>query len=358
MMLNVEIEQRLGSFELQVAFSSIEAVTALFGRSGSGKTSIISAIAGISRPDRGRIVLNDEVLFDSESGIDVPIERRRIGYVFQEGRLFPHLTVRQNLLYGYRRHEAGPRLAEPATIIGLLGLDHLMERRPAALSGGEKQRVAIGRALLANPRLLLMDEPLASLDGHRKTEILDYVELMRDSIDLPIIYVSHAVDEVLRLADQVVLVAEGRVAATGTASEVMGRPELRQLAGSFDGGTVIEGRVLEQNLDDDISVIGFDGGRLLVPDVAALVGESVRMRVRARDVSLALSPPAGISILNVLPGRIVAIDSPRAGAVDVLLEIGAVHLRSRITRRSALQLGLAPGTAVYAMVKGVSLDRR
>jgi molybdate transport system ATP-binding protein len=203
-----------------------------------------------------------------------------------------------------------------------------------------------------------MDEPLASLDGHRKTEILDYIELMRDSIDLPIVYVSHAVDEVVRLADQVVLVSEGRVAATGTAAEVMGRPELRQLAGRFDGGTVIEGKVLEQNLDDDISVIGFDGGRLLVPDVNSLVGESVRMRVRARDVSLALAPPVGISILNVLQGLIVAIEAPRSGAVDVLLDVGAIRLRSRITRRSLAQLGLAPGGTVYAMVKGVSLDRR
>jgi molybdate transport system ATP-binding protein len=233
-----------------------------------------------------------------------------------------------------------------------------MERRPAVLSGGEKQRVAIGRALLANPRLLLMDEPLASLDGHRKTEILDYIELMRDSIDLPIIYVSHAVDEVVRLADQVVIVSEGRVAAAGSVAEVMGNPELRRFAGSFEGGTVIEGRVLEQNLEDDISVIGFDGGRLLVPDVEALVGEVVRMRVRARDVSLALVPPENISILNVLAGRIVDIEASRAGAVDVVLDIGSVALRSRITRRSLAQLNLAPGMPVYAMIKGVSLDRR
>jgi molybdate transport system ATP-binding protein len=357
MMLSVEIAQRLGAFDLKVAFSSTQPVTALFGRSGSGKTSIINAIAGISRPAQGRIDLNGEVLFDSARGIDVPIERRRVGYVFQEGRLFPHMTVRQNLLYGYRKHEEEP-LAEPEAVIALLGLDHLMERRPAALSGGEKQRVAIGRALLANPRLLLMDEPLASLDGHRKTEILDYIELMRDSIDLPIIYVSHAVDEVVRLADQVVIVSEGRVAAAGSVAEVMGNPELRRFAGSFEGGTVIEGRVLEQNLEDDISVIGFDGGRLLVPDVEALVGEVVRMRVRARDVSLALVPPENISILNVLAGRIVDIEASRAGAVDVVLDIGSVALRSRITRRSLAQLNLAPGMPVYAMIKGVSLDRR
>ena len=357
-MLKVEIAQQLGKFALDVAFSSTQPVTALFGRSGSGKTSIINAIAGIQRPERGRIEINGEVLFDSALGINVPTERRRVGYVFQEGRLFPHLTVRQNLLYGYRKNEEGPRLAEPDAVSALLGLEHLLERRPAALSGGEKQRVAIGRALLANPRLLLMDEPLASLDGHRKEEILDYIELMRDSFDLPIIYVSHAVDEVVRLADQVVIVAEGRVAAAGSVAEVMGRPELRQLAGSFEGGTVIEGKVLEQNLDDDISVIGFDGGRLLVPDVDALVGESVRMRVRARDVSLALSPPAGISILNVLPGTIIAIEAPRAGAVDVVLRVGAVGLRSRITRRSVAQLRLSSGMSVYAMVKGVSLDRR
>jgi molybdate transport system ATP-binding protein len=358
MMLSVDIGQALGAFRLEAAFTSDGGLTTLFGRSGAGKTSIVNAIAGIGRPDRGRIEINGTVLFDSARGIDVPIEHRRIGYVFQEGRLFPHLTVRQNLLYGHFFARPADRYIPFDRVVTLLGLDHLLARRPAALSGGEKQRVAIGRALLASPQLLLLDEPLAALDVYRKGEILQYIELLRDEIGIPIVYVSHSVEEVVRLADTVVLLAEGRVAAVGGVEDVMGRPDLRRMAGTFESGAVVEAKVVDQDMDDDLTTLEFSGGRLLVTGVDALIGEPVRVRIRARDVSIALTPPAGISILNVIACRIAQIGPEQGGAVDLILVAGSTLLRSRITKRSLEQLQLRPGLDVHAMIKAVSLDRR
>jgi molybdate transport system ATP-binding protein len=357
MTLTVDVERGLGAFRLKSAFEAGEGVTALFGRSGAGKTSVVNAIAGILRPDRGRIEIDGEVLFDSERGIDVPTPRRRVGYVFQEGRLFPHLNVRQNLRYARLFSPEARGSDRFERVVELLGLAHLLERRPATLSGGEKQRVAIGRALLSNPRLLLLDEPLASLDAHRRNEIMQYIELMRDEVKIPIVYVSHAVEEVVRLADTVVLMSAGEVAAVGTAEEVMGRTDLRPAAGTFEGGAVIDARVVEQDMQYDLATLAFDGGTLTVTDVDALVGEPVRVRIRARDVSIALDRPQRISIQNVLGGRITVVGPERGGVVDVSIAIGATTLRSRITARAARQLGLAPGLEVYALVKAVSLDR-
>src|SRR5713101_8592093 len=337
MTLTVDVEQRLGAFRLKSAFEAGEGVTALFGRSGAGKTSVVNAIAGILRPDRGRIAFDGEVLFDSERGIDVATPRRRIGYVFQEGRLFPHLNVRQNLRYARLFSPEARHADRFERIVELLGLAQLLERRPGNLSGGEKQRVAIGRALLSNPRLLLMDEPLASLDAHRRNEILQYIELMRDEIKTPIVYVSHAVEEVVRLADTVVLVSAGEVAAIGAAEEVLGRPDLRTSA--FEGGAVIDARVVEQDMQYDLATLAFDGGTLTVTNVDALIGEPVRVRIRARDVSIALERPQRISIQNVLGGRIAAVGDEHGGIVDVSIDIGRTTLRSRITARAARQLG-------------------
>ena len=322
-MLSVNVERRLGGFQLAASFQASEGVTALFGRSGAGKTSVVNAIAGTLRPDRGRIEINGEVVFDGERGVDVPTPKRRIGYVFQEGRLFPHLSVRQNLGYA-GLFSRGMATSEVDHVVELLGLRDLLDRRPGNLSGGEKQRVAIGRALLSSPRLLLLDEPLASLDAHRKDEVLQYIELIRDEIRIPVIYVSHAVEEVVRLADTVVLLSAGKVAAVGPAEEIMGRPDLRASTGAFEGGAVIEARVIEQDMQYDLATLAFDGGKLTVPDVDALIGEPVRVRIRARDVSIA---------------------------------IGATTLRSRITARALQQLGLATGLEIYALVKAVSLDR-
>jgi len=356
MTLTVDIERRLGAFQLRIAFEAGEGVTALFGRSGAGKTSVVNAIAGILRPDRGRIVINGEPVFDSERGINVATPRRRIGYVFQEGRLFPHLNVRQNLRYSRLFSRAPEPSGHLDRVVALLGLAQLLERRPGNLSGGEKQRVAIGRALLSRPRLLLLDEPLASLDAHRKSEVLQYIELMREEIRIPIVYVSHAVEEVVRLADTVVLVSAGEVAAIGAAEEVMGRSDLRTSA--FEGGAVIDAKVIEQDMQHDLATLEFDGGTLIVTNVDALIGEPVRVRVRARDVSIALERPQRISIQNIFRGTVAEIGPERGGIVDVSVTVGAVTLRSRITVRSARQLCLVPGLEVYALVKAVSLDRR
>jgi molybdate transport system ATP-binding protein len=357
-MLSVDVERRTGAFQTRVRFRADARVTAFFGRSGAGKTSLINMIAGLARPDRGRIEVDGQVLFDSEAGIDVPVHARRIGYVFQEARLFPHYSVRSNLLYGHHRVAAAERYVDFDHIVELLGLRDLLPRRPGELSGGEKQRVAIGRALLANPRVLLLDEPLASLDGHRKSEILDYVERMRDDVRIPMVYVSHAVDEVVRLADWVIVMSAGSVAASGTVEEIMGRPDLRGAAGVFEGGTVIDARVVAQDIHYDIATLAFDGGTLSVTNADALIGEPVRVRIRARDVSIALEAPRSISIQNVLDGRITAIEPLRSGVVDVSIAVGAAGLRAQVTQRAVDQLRLAPGLPVFALIKAVSLDRR
>jgi molybdate transport system ATP-binding protein len=357
-MLKVDVQRRLGSLDLAARFEADARITALFGRSGAGKTSLVNMIAGLIRPDRGRIEVDGQVLFDSANGVDVPVQERRVGYVFQEGRLFPHLSVRSNLLYGHDLAPQAERYVQLDHIVQLLGLGDVLARRPGDLSGGEKQRVAIGRALLANPRVLLLDEPLASLDAHRRDEVMQYIELMRDEMRIPMVYVSHAVEEVVRLADQVVLMAGGKVAAAGDVEEVMGRPDLRAAPGTFEGGAVVDAKVVAQDMQYELATLAFDGGTFTVTNLDALIGEPVRVRIRARDVSIALDRPERISIQNVLPGKVAAISEPRSGVVDVSIAVGTVTLRSRITERAAEQLALAPGHDVYALIKAVSLDRQ
>jgi molybdate transport system ATP-binding protein len=356
MTLNVAIEHRQGGFRLAVEFASAGGVTALFGRSGSGKTTLVNAIAGLLRPQQGRIELDGETLFDSARGIEVPPQRRRFGYVFQEGRLFPHLTVRRNLLYsGLFLKTSGA--ADFDRVVGLLGLEGLLERRPGALSGGEKQRVAIGRALLAKPRLLLLDEPLAALDTRRKSEILRYLELLRDEFAVPMLYVSHAVEEVVRLASNVVLLSDGRVEAAGPTAEIMSRAELRPLTGRYEGGAVIEARVAEQDLRYGMARLEFAGGSLHVADLDALAGEAVRVRIRARDVALALSRPEGTTFRNIIACRVSAIADSPGSMAEVSLDAGGATIVARVTRQSCEELALAPGMPVHALIKAIALDR-
>jgi molybdate transport system ATP-binding protein len=356
-MLEVDVEQQLGGFRLRAKFASAAPVLALFGRSGSGKSSLVNLLAGIARPRRGRIALNEVLLLDSARGIDIPPEQRRIGYVFQDGMLFPHLSVRRNLEYGEKRVAPADRYIDRDKVIALLGLEELLERRPANLSGGEKQRVAIGRALLASPRLLLLDEPLASLDSTRKSEILQYIELLRDEFRIPIVFVSHAVEEVTRLADEIVLLDRGLVSATGSVEAIMGRLDLKPLTGRYEAGAVIEAIVASHDIANDLVSLAFNGGNFIVPGVSALVGERVRLRVRARDVSIATARPDGISILNTLAGTVIEIGNEGGAIVDVRIRIGEAVLIARITRYSAQQLSLAVGLPVYALVKAISLDR-
>jgi molybdate transport system ATP-binding protein len=357
-MLEVSVTKSLGSFDLNAQFQCpAKGIVALFGRSGAGKTSIVNALAGLVRPDSGRIAVADTVLFDSARGIDLPPEKRRLGYVFQEGRLFPHYSVRGNLLYGAKR---APREAKGASldqVVDLLGLGDLLARRPRDLSGGEKQRVALGRALLAKPRLLLMDEPLASLDQPRKEEVLPFIERLRDELDLPIVYVTHAMEEIVRLADTMVLVDDGRVAATGPVEEITGRLELRPLTGRYEAGATLPVTVARHEPADQLSVLAFDGGELFVRQLGLREGARLRVRVRARDVALALSPPADSSMLNVLAGTVAEIGTDTGALVDLRVHVGAHALWARITRRSLRRLGLSEGTRVYALIKTVAIDR-
>lgn len=356
-MLEVDIEHRLGAFALDIHFTSGRGLTALFGRSGAGKTSVVNAIAGLIVPQRGRIAVDGAALLDTERGIVTPAHRRRVGYVFQEGRLFPHLTVRQNLMFG-RRFAPRAGAARLADVVDLLGIAALLPRRPSRLSGGEKQRVAIGRALLANPRILLMDEPLASLDTGRKDEILPYLERLRDEAGLPIVYVSHTAAEVARLATTIVLIADGRVRAAGPVAEVMGRAGLYPLAGGFEVGAVLAVTVAAHDPHWGLTELSGAFGRLTVPRLAAPLGTTLRVRIRARDVILATAPPEGISALNVLAGKVEAAAPIGETALEVQLDLGGERLLARVTRRSGEALGLVPGQPVFAVIKTVAIDRR
>jgi len=319
---------------------------------------VINAIAGITRPLRGSIRINDWALFDAAKGIDLPPEERRTGFVFQDSLLFPHMDVESNLLYGQRLRPAEDRFIDKERVVELLGLGALLRRKPTALSGGERQRVAIGRALLAQPRILLMDEPLAALDVPRKTEILDYIERLRDELNIPIVYVSHSVTEITRLADTVVVLSEGRCLAVGDVDEVMGRLDLKPATGRYEAGSVFDTRVAAHDPDDQLTTLAFGGGQLIVPHLDADIGERVRARIRARDVSLSIHKPTGLSILNLLPARVTAIDAEAGPIVDLQLMVGSVTLVARITRRSFQQLGIHTGQELYALVKAVSFDQR
>jgi molybdate transport system ATP-binding protein len=358
MTLAIDIRHRLGSFLLDARFEAGGGLIALFGRSGSGKTSIINIIAGLIRPERGRVAVGHDVLVDTARGTFVPRHRRRIGYVFQEGRLFPHLTVRQNLLYGRWFAPKAKRGDDLERVVDLLGLVALLERRPGRLSGGEKQRVAIGRALLADPRLLLMDEPLASLDEERKAEILPYIERLRDRSRVPIIYVSHSIAEVTRLATTVVLLTEGKVAAVGPIPEIMHRLDLLPLTDRAEAGAVIEATVEAHDEAFSLTELRSRAGPWRVPRLHAPVGAQLRLRVRAGDVMLARSVPTGLSALNVLPGVVREIGPQDGPAVEIRLDCNGEALIARLTRYSVERLELKPGAAVFALVKSVAVDGR
>lgn len=353
MTLSVEIGHGFPGFTLDVAFEAPSGVTALFGRSGVGKTSVVHAVAGLLRPDRGRIALNGEALFDSAAGRFVPPHRRRIGYVFQDGRLFPHLSVRGNLTYG-RRFGGDPGGAGFDGIVWLLGLEALLDRRPGRLSGGEAQRVAIGRALLAGPRLLLMDEPLSSLDEPRRAEILPYLERLRDETRVPILYVSHTLAEVARLATTVVALRQGRVVRAGRTADVLADPAAVPALGVRDAGSVMPGRIVEHH-PDGLTEIAVSAGRLLLPRVSAETGTQLRIRIAAQDVILSRDRPEGLSALNVLPATVTALHLGEGPGVAVALRAGDDALLARITRRSADALGLAPGVRCHAVMKAVAV---
>ncbi|SFB05700.1 molybdate transport system ATP-binding protein [Poseidonocella pacifica] len=353
-MLDIAVRHRFSGFNLDAAFTAPAGLTALFGRSGSGKTTLVNAVAGLIRPDAGRATVGGATLFDTSAGTWQPPHRRQIGYVFQEGRLFPHLTVRQNLGYSRLFPSRKSDAAEFDRVVALLGLGSLLERRPGALSGGEKQRVAVGRALLSRPRLLLMDEPLAALDDARKAEILPWIERLRDETDLPILYVSHSVAEVARLATTVVLLEKGSVIRSGPAEEMLAEPALAPAFGVRHAGALVAGRVIAQH-DDGITELAIASGPLFLPRVDVPLGTELRVRIAAQDVILASGRPEGLSALNILPVEVLAVRQGAGPGVMVQLGAGSDRLLARITRRSAEALSLTPGTRCHAIVKSVSV---
>ena len=357
--MSSRLEARLavdaGDFRLDANLDlELDGIGVVFGPSGAGKTTLLRAIAGVGPEPRGFVSFDGEVWLDDARRVRVPPHRRGVGYVFQQGRLFPHLSVRSNLLYGWKRTPAAERKLDVDRVFDLLEMRPLLDRRIPMLSGGERQRVAIGRALLASPRLLLMDEPVASVDLALRGEILTFVERLPRELGIPILYVTHSLEEMLRLASLLVLVAGGRVRAQGSVEALSS--ELDTLLGAeLDPGTVFAGTVTDYDATFSLARIRFEGGELRIPSAAAEPGERRRVRIRSRDVSLSLDPPGRVTNLNVLRGTIREIVEVSRSDADVVIDVG-VRLRARITRRSVAQLALAPGVEAWALVKAVALE--
>ena len=352
--VDVELRGRIGSFDIDVAITSpMFGITALYGPSGCGKTTLLRAIAGLSRLN-GRVRVGDETWQDDERGRFLPTHRRPIGYVLQEPGLFPHLSVARNLAYGLRRIPPAERRVALSEAADLLGVTVLLDRRPDTLSGGQRQRVAIARALLTSPRLLLMDEPLAALDKRSRDEILPYLERLHEELRMPVWYVSHAPEEVARLADHLVLLDEGRVKAAGPIAELTTRLDLASDAGN-EAGVVIDARITEHDADYPLTYLEAPGARFTVARVDRPVGAPLRLRVLARDVSLTLQPPGATSILNVFPARVQQRVADASAQVLVRLDLGGTVLLARVTRKSSDLLGLHEGQALFAQIKAVAL---
>lgn len=352
MSLHAHITQRYAGFTLDATLDAPDGVTAISGPSGAGKSTLVRAIAGVLRPEGGRVSLHGEVLFDAAQGIWVPPHKRRVGFVFQDARLFAHMNVAQNLDYG---KPLNPSAHLARDIPEMLGISHLMERGPGTLSGGETQRVAIGRALMSEPRLLIMDEPLAALDEARKAEILPYLERLRAAGGPPLLYVSHAIEEIARLADHLVLMRDGKTTRTGPVQDLLADPEAVRDLGPRAAGAMIEARLVEVEAGDGLSRLETSAGALFLPQRSEAVGTVMRVRIRASDVMLSRDRPDRISALNILKAEIVSVHEGQGPGAAVALNSGRDRLLARITRRSARQMGLKPGMSCYAVIKSVSV---
>ena len=357
-MIDVRLHLKYSAFALEVDLHLPgRGVTALYGHSGSGKTTCLRCIAGLERAADGFVQVNDEVWQDSRSGLFVPPHKRALGYVFQEASLFPHLSVRANLEFGLKRIPRGQRRVDMAQATELLGIGHLLERHPQHLSGGERQRIGIARALLTSPRLLLMDEPLAALDSKRKSEILPYLERLHDELDIPVLYVSHAQDEVARLADHIVLLSNGKALASGPIGETLARLDL-PLALGDDAGVVISGTVSAYDAHYQLLSLQLPGSALhmRVAHAPLALGKALRIKVQARDVSLNVQAEEHSSILNRLPVTVIQeIAADNNAHVLVRLDAGGTPLLARITRFSRDQLQLHPGQTLWAQIKAVAV---
>ncbi|MDQ1211836.1 molybdenum ABC transporter ATP-binding protein ModC [Pantoea anthophila] len=350
-MLSLNFMQQQGDHHLAVDLQiPASGITAIFGVSGAGKTSLINAISGLTQPQRGRIALNDRLLFDAEQGISLPPEKRRIGYVFQDARLFPHYRVRGNLHYGM----APAMKAQFDTLVSLLGLEALLPRFPLSLSGGEKQRVAIGRALLTAPDMLLLDEPLASLDLPRKRELMPYLQKLAKQVDIPMLYVSHSLEEILQLADNVLVLDAGRVKAFGPLERVWSSSAMRPWLPMSELTSVLRVQVLEQHPDYPMTALSLGDQHIWVSRVNQPVKTPLRIRIASADVSLALQPPQHSSIRNILPAQVVELVEV-GDQVEVKLRIGISELWARITPWARDELGIRPDQWLYAQIKSVSV---
>jgi molybdate transport system ATP-binding protein len=355
MTLSVHLQHRFPGLNLDMAFEAPQGVTALFGRSGSGKTTLAHAIAGLFHPDQARISLSGRLLTDTKARLNLPPHQRRLGLVFQDGRLFPHLTVAQNLTYGQRFAQGSAPRPGLEPIARLLDIAPLLARRPASLSGGERQRVAIGRALLSGPQMLILDEPLSALDQARKHDILPYLERLRDESRLPMLYISHALDEVARLANTLILVDQGRVRAAGPLESLLADPDLAPALGLRQAGAVVTARITAHHADGLTEALLPGAGPLLLPRLAAPIGASVRLRIAAQDVILSRNRPEGLSALNILPTTVTRLRRGDGPGVMVQLQLGESLILCRLTARSAQALQLEPGTPCHAVLKSLSV---
>lgn len=357
-MITFEAQLARGAFRLDARFSTGAKITGVFGPSGSGKSTIIDLLAGLARPDSGRIVLADKTLVDTARGVFVPAHRRRIAVVFQDAQLFPHLTVRQNLAFGRWFAPRMQRRIDPAPIVETLGIGSLLDRRPRGLSGGERQRVGFARALLASPKLLLMDEPLAALDMIRRFEVLRLIERIRDATGIPILYVSHSVEEVSQIADDVVVIEAGRVVAQGPPAQAFAAARHLVENRRFGLSSALVCRAESYDRDVDVTTLAHPAGAVTIVGDAGPPGREVRLLVRATDVTLALARPEGLSIRIVLSGAIETIEAEGPLALVSVRFAGGDLLRASITRLAARDLALAPGMPVFCLVKSAALDER
>ncbi|USG59956.1 molybdenum ABC transporter ATP-binding protein [Sneathiella marina] len=354
-MLDVHLKKQFDSFNLDATFSAGPGITALFGPSGAGKSTIGKMLGGMLAPSEGHIAIDGHMVFDSSSRLNTAAYKREIGFVFQEHRLFPHYTVRGNLKYGSRRRRDGTPTFKFDEIVSLLDLRQVLDRRPNTLSGGEQQRVAVARALLSNPRILVMDEPLSSLDDARKNEILQLLETLKRELNPTILYISHSISEISRLADSLVLIDKGEIKGFGPLEETLNRLDLFPFSGGYDAGSVVTATVARHDTTYQMSELETAGGRLFIPGCKTAVGAKLRLRIRARDVAISMSEPSDISILNRFKGTLSDHRSGADGMEELLLDVG-FPLTARITRQSYEQLNLTVGCSLWALVKSVTIS--
>ena len=356
--LGIHYQLTRAAFSLDVDLElSMQGVTGVFGPSGAGKTTLLRCMAGLEKCDAGRLIVDGTAWEDSSAGVNRASHQRQIGYVFQEARLFPHMNVSRNLEYGLRRSAAGSSALDFDYVVSLLALENFLDRSPSTLSGGEVQRVAIGRALLCSPQMILMDEPLAALDEARKEDVLPFVERLHAELKMPIVYVSHNIDEICRLCDQLVVMDAGRVMTQGDLQSVLLQTEQPMLSGK-EAGTVLFGRIREYDLAFDLTRVETAGSQLWVPGHFGSSSAELRLRVRASDVSICLERPAKTSILNVMPAKIERVQEESGASVLAHLRAGNDHILARITRRSWSELGLQPGDSVFAQIKSIAVRNK